>query len=415
MRHATILLWLLATLLGQLPALGQAQIRLTGQVRDALSQRPLPYASVFLANTTYGTTTDSTGHFVLTGVPGGQYEFMASYLGYELYRQTLDLQQSTTLAALLQPGAAQLTEVVVRPAKNRPADYQKFLKQFLGYSALSQQCRIENPQDIVVIYDETRRELTAVAPRNVQVLNQALGYRIIYHNFNFKVNYNANRCIFVAAPVFEELKSVDVRQQQRWNENRQRAYAGSLPHFLRCVREDHLAEEGFLVRAAVSEPNSEAAQRRVALANDSLAEVHTPESGLLTRVYKRPLPTTGFCRVEANASRYKLAFQHALQVTYQREPPDAMYAANMAIIRRNDLIRAEKSRWQASKSDISLGEQSFNPILEVSELQLLGPEALILPTGYLSNPLSLRVDGYWAFEKIGEALPLDYTPAVLKQ
>ena len=81
MRHATILLCLLTTLLGQLPARGQAQIRLTGQVRDALSQRPLPYASVFLANTTYGTTTDSTGHFVLTGMPGGQYEFMASYLG----------------------------------------------------------------------------------------------------------------------------------------------------------------------------------------------------------------------------------------------------------------------------------------------------------------------------------------------
>ena len=405
-------LLLLAALLGYWPA--HAQLRLDGQVRDARSQKPLAYASVFLANTTYGTTTDSTGHFVLPGVPNGPYELMASYLGYQLYKKTVDAQQTTALVVNLQPTATQLEEVVVRPRKNRPADYQKFLVQFLGNSALSRQCRIENPEEVVVLYDESHRELTAVAPRNLRVLNQALGYRITYYNFDFKVFYRSSRCEFVAAPRFEELKSTDAKQQQHWNQNRRQAYAGSLPHFLRSVRENRLAEEGFLVQKMVTELNSTEAQQRLARPSDSLAAVLVPEPGLLARVYKQPLQAAQICHTEASPSKSKLAFANSLQVTYQREQPDAMYAAYITETRNNNLREAATARWLGSQTKAALGKAVYEPVLEESQLRLLGPEALILANGYLANPLSIKVDGYWSFEKIGEALPLDYVPALLK-
>ncbi|MFC7666916.1 carboxypeptidase-like regulatory domain-containing protein [Hymenobacter humi] len=150
------MLLLLAAVCGCLPA--RAQVKLTGQVRDARTQQPLPFASVFLANTTHGTATDSTGHFTLAGFPGGQYEVVVSYVGYELYKKTLDLQGSTLLPPIgLQP-AAQLSEVVVRPGKNRRADYEKFIAQFIGTTTFSKQCRIENPEDVVVVNDEASRE-----------------------------------------------------------------------------------------------------------------------------------------------------------------------------------------------------------------------------------------------------------------
>ncbi|GAB3313287.1 hypothetical protein GCM10027511_24490 [Hymenobacter humi] len=282
LRFSASLLLLLAAVCGCLPA--RAQVKLTGQVRDARTQQPLPFASVFLANTTHGTATDSTGHFTLAGFPGGQYEVVVSYVGYELYKKTLDLQGSTLLPPIgLQP-AAQLSEVVVRPGKNRRADYEKFIAQFIGTTTFSKQCRIENPEDVVVVNDEASRELVAVAPRNLRVVNQALGYRITYHQFDFKVNYRSNRCAFVGAPVFEELQSTDANQRRRWEENRRRAYLGSLPHFLRSVRENRLPEEGYVVQALVSEPNSAAAKQRATLAGDSLAEVFMPELGILARV-----------------------------------------------------------------------------------------------------------------------------------
>lgn len=406
--------WLMATL-GALPAL--AQLTLDGQVRDARTQQPLAFASVFLANTTYGATTDSTGHFVLAGVPAGQYDLMVSYIGYELYKQTLNVQQATTLAPRLLPTATQLGEVAVRPTKNRPADFRKFLQQFLGSSTLSQQCRIENPQEVVVLYDEARRQLTAVAPHSLHVLNQALGYRITYYNFDFKVFYAAGRCEFVAAPMFEALKTTDARQQQQWEENRRHAYAGSLPHFLRSVRANRLVQEGFLVRALKIEGDTPAAQQHIARAADSLAAVLTPEPGLLGLVYKQPIGAAQLCRPETTPDHLvALRFPWALQVTYQGEQPDAVYVANETLARRNEQVNAEQRRWAGGvKIGTVLAKPAVvAPIQEVSELRFLGPDAIIQPNGYLTNPLSIRLDGYWAFEKIGESLPLDYSPALLK-
>lgn len=412
--HILAIFLLLLAVLGALPAL--AQLTLDGQVRDARTQRPLAFASVFLANTTYGATTDSTGHFALAGVPAGQYDLMVSYIGYELYKNTLDVQQSATLAPRLVPTATQLGEVTVRPTKNRPADFRKFLQQFLGNSTLSQQCRIENPQEVVVLYDEARHQLTAVAPRSLHVLNQALGYRITYYNFDFKVFYTAGRCEFVAAPMFEELKTTDARQQRQWEENRRHAYAGSLPHFLRSVRDNRLVQEGFLVQALKPQVDGPVAQQRIALAADSLAAVLTPEPGLLGLVYKQPISAAQLCRPQTTHDRLvTLQFPWALQVTYQGEQPDAVYAANMALARRNEQVAAEQRRWAGIKAGTVLAKSNVSaPIQEVSELRFLGPEAAIQPNGYLANPLSIRVDGYWAFEKIGESLPLDYSPALLK-
>jgi hypothetical protein len=416
MRFSTIVLVLLLVGLATPSALAQgAASSISGQVREARTQRPLAFASVFLANTTYGTTTDSTGHFVLAGLPGGHYELMVSYVGYQLFQKPLDLQLPLTLVADLQPTATQLDEVVVHPKKNRPSDYKMFLQQFLGNSTLSQQCRLDNPDDVVVVYDKAHHQLQALAPRSLRVINQALGYRITYYNFDFKVFYTTNRCEFVAAPMFEELKSPDARQQQRWEEARRRAYAGSLPHFLRSVRANRLAEEGFVVRAMVVELASEQASQRAARAADSLAEVRTPEPGLTARVYKQPLSAAQLCRPEASPSaRVRLQFPYTLQVTYQAEQPDAVYTTYMADVRRTQALDAARRLQPGSKHDTALGRPLFEAVKETSELRLLGPDAVILPNGYLHNPLSVKVDGYWAFEKVGEALPLDYTPAPLK-
>ena len=403
---------LLAALLLHLPA--QSQIRLDGQVRDARTQQPLAFATVFLANTTYGTTTDSTGHFALAGLPAGQYELMVSYVGYDLYKSLFDLRQSVTLTPGLQP-AAQLAEVVVRPAQNRPADYRQFLREFLGASALSQQCRIENPADVVVVVDQRRHELVAVAPRHLSVINQALGYRITYHHFDFRVDYTSRRITFVAAPMFEALKSTNAGQQQRWEANRRKAYAGSLPHFLRSVREDRLAQEGFRVQTMVSAPNSAPIQQRIKQAGDSLAAVLTPAPGIVALVYQPALSAAQISQTGAEAGQVRLQSPFDLRVTYQGEHPDAQYAALVLEARRSELLNVAKSQWQANKAEITPGRnQLYEPVLEVSELHLLGPAALIQPNGYLTNPLSVKVDGYWAFEKVGEALPFDYVPALTR-
>lgn len=410
----TKIVLLLALVLRQQAALAQASPVASGLVHDARTQRPLVYASVFLANTTYGTTTDSTGRFVLNNVPAGQYELTISHVGYELVKQLVTLPLATPLTLALPPANVSLAEVIVRPSKNRPADYQRFVKQFLGSTTLSERCHIENPQDVLVLYDKSTRELTALAPRNLRVINQALGYRITYYNFSFKINYTTNRCVFVAVPLFEELPSTSTKQQQRWEENRRRAYAGSLPHFLRSVRENRLMQEGFLVRRLVREASTEQLRQRLVQASDSLAAVFAAEPGVTARVYKQPVSAAQICHAEAGTARTQLRFPDALQVTYQNEQPDPIYTAYVNLAAGNSAqVDISSSRMAASRGTAPLGQAvaKSTSVLEVSELRLLGPDALILPNGSLRNPLSVQVDGYWGFEKVGEALPLDYVPS----
>jgi hypothetical protein len=409
----TKIVLLFALVFGKQAALAQASPAASGLVRDARTQQPLSFASVFLANTTYGTTTDSTGHFVLGNVPAGQYELTISHVGYELVKQLVTLPLAAPLTLALRPVDVSLAEVTVRPAKNRPADYQRFVKQFLGGTTLSERCHIENPQDVLVLYDKSTRELTALAPRNLRVINQALGYRITYYNFSFKINYATNRCVFVAVPLFEELPSTSTEQQQHWQESRRRAYAGSLPHFLRSMRENRLVQEGFLVRRLVRGASTEQLHQRLIRASDSLVAVFAAEPGVTARVYKQPLSAAQICRFEAGTTRAQLRFSDALQVTYQNELPDPIYTAFINVATSsNAQIDLSSSRMVASRGNAPLGQAITKPtaVLEVSELRLLGPEAVVLPNGSLRNPLSVQVDGYWGFEKVGEALPLDYTP-----
>jgi len=254
-----------------------------------------------------------------------------------------------------------------------------------------------------------------VAPRHLSVINQALGYRITYHHFDFRVDYTSRRITFVAAPMFEELKSTNTQQQQRWEANRRKAYAGSLPHFLRSVREDRLAQEGFRVQTMVSAPNSAPIQQRIKQAGDSLEAVLTPAPGIVALVYQPALSAAQISQTRTEAGQVRLQSPFDLRVTYQGEQPDNQYVAHVLEARRNELLNVAKNQWQANKAEITLGRnQLYEPVLEVSELHLLGPAALVQPNGYLTNPLSVKVDGYWAFEKVGEALPFDYVPSLTR-
>jgi hypothetical protein len=58
-----------------------------GVVQDAVTHAPLPFANVFLNNTTKGTVTDEKGEFLLKVLhEPGSYELVVSYVGYESYK-----------------------------------------------------------------------------------------------------------------------------------------------------------------------------------------------------------------------------------------------------------------------------------------------------------------------------------------
>ncbi|UOQ79568.1 carboxypeptidase-like regulatory domain-containing protein [Hymenobacter sp. 5414T-23] len=320
--------------------LSQSTGTLTGTVRDSVTQAPLELASLFLANTTYGASTNAKGEFSLPNVPVGQYDLVISYLGYKLYKRSIAVKPGPqTLTLLLTPSAQQLGEVVVRPNPNREADYQRFVQTFLGQSAFSRQCRIRNPKDVYVDYDSDKNELTATSPAFVQVDNDALGYRVKYYGLKFTQNFREQYVVFYGYPVFEEMKARNERQQRRWAANREQAYRGSLTHFLHSIYTGQVTPEGFLVQKMRVVPNpkfpradSLANALRLARRNtvfssadqDSLSRwVKVPRA--FSMLYTAPRPLDSLRGVQPDSGRVWLRFRDYLQVTYLKEAPDPAY------------------------------------------------------------------------------------------
>ncbi|GAB3636111.1 hypothetical protein GCM10027422_17010 [Hymenobacter arcticus] len=376
-----------------------AQVTISGTVRDSLTRQPLPFASVFLANTTRGATTDAQGHYALTGVPAGHYELAATYLGYQLRQRALVVAAGAVgpFDMALPPAAQQLAEVVVRPNPHRAADYQRFLELFLGTSTLAKQCRVRNPDAVQIDYDPERNVLTASAPHALEVDNPALGYRLIFYDLDFQANFARDEQTVTSLShlAFRELPGGTARQR-RWAANRQRAYAGSLLHFLRSVHANQVAEAGFEVQRLRRVPNRRWARadsvRRLTLAAGQLTgQVSLPDSiwqalkqpRVLNYLFAPLLPPAGYRR--AAAGRVWLRFPDLLAVTYLRAKPDANY--------HQLSLTLTPGREQASVLHLTQNTEA--------ELDAIGT-----PT----DPLALLSEGYWGFMQMGDLLPLDYQP-----
>ncbi|MBX6362411.1 MAG: TonB-dependent receptor [Gemmatimonadetes bacterium] len=89
--------------------------RIQGRVVDALSQRPLNGAQVFVEGTGRGTLTDGRGQYVLSGVPAGAVTVRVQMLGYSEQARAVEVRAGQTATADfgMTEAAISLDEVVV--------------------------------------------------------------------------------------------------------------------------------------------------------------------------------------------------------------------------------------------------------------------------------------------------------------
>ena len=80
---------LLVLLAGTMPA--QQKITISGYIKDARSGETLIQANVYLVETLQGSTTNNSGYYVIPDLAPGRFTLMASYIGYEDFRQAIEL------------------------------------------------------------------------------------------------------------------------------------------------------------------------------------------------------------------------------------------------------------------------------------------------------------------------------------
>ena len=90
-----LLLLLLALVLTPAAALAQGTIR--GTVTDAVTEEPLPGASVVLLDTQFGAATGPNGQYTISSIPAGEYLIQASFVGYDESSETVTVRDGQTL------------------------------------------------------------------------------------------------------------------------------------------------------------------------------------------------------------------------------------------------------------------------------------------------------------------------------
>jgi hypothetical protein len=227
-----------------------AQGEITGVLTDADTRTPLPFATIFLANTTIGSVTNMDGIFRLSNVPPGTYELVVSFVGYQTIQQQVMIQNGKVLQLdlLIKPQVIDLDEKRVEGKRDKSwyANLKIFEQYFLGLSINARNSKILNAH-VLIMDDETKPGYLLVSSREpILIENLNLGYQISFVLKSFECNPKEERWSYFGFPYYEELE-VPVRRMSRISKNRDRAYFGSLTHFLEAMYHDKLEEEGFEV------------------------------------------------------------------------------------------------------------------------------------------------------------------------
>ncbi len=234
-----------------IPALGFSQnsFSISGQLIDADTKQPVPFATVFLSNSAFGSTAKEDGTYFFDQIPPGKYELMVSEVGYQRFSHlVLFSDSSIKLNIALKQQITKLKEVIVTADRS---DFNKwypaFKKYFLGDMPNSNKCTILNPDVIDLQYDSEKKILKGYADLPIEIENKAIGYQIHYMLDEFEVVYTANSSSFKYYGIarFEELVPVNHAQMVIWRKRRDKAYYGSLSHFMKSLLQRELLKNEF--------------------------------------------------------------------------------------------------------------------------------------------------------------------------
>ena len=248
MRYLLFVGWItFISLLGScLLVYGQTTAILSGNVTDATTGKPMPFAHVYVNGSTQGAVTDEKGNYKLTGVPLGTVEIAASFVGYQPATQKIRIENKFPQKAdfRLKASEQMLDAITIRGNSKRSEKHlSQFKKQLFG-EPFGRQCLLVNPE--VLNFKEDKNHLYATADEPLIIDNQALGYRLIYDLQHFNVT-PAGKVYSAGTARFEELKPENERQADRFRRNRLAAYRGSTRHLMASLMDGTFGQAGFLV------------------------------------------------------------------------------------------------------------------------------------------------------------------------
>ena len=230
-----------------------------GVVTDSLTGQPVVNLTVFIPNTTVGTTTDQNGNYRIDKINPGEYKLMFRHLSYLAVSRSITIEpgKEAVLNILLAEAPQYINEVtVVGRRPDRGAAYQLVKQYFLG-DVSEYLCKLENPE--VLNYHFDGKILKATAKEPLIIINRHLGYRITFFLDYFQCTYDTDSQFdydfsgnfgYSGYALFEDLMAVQPIMAMVWKINRKSEFRGTLRHFLACLYSNELNNYQYTLKRA---------------------------------------------------------------------------------------------------------------------------------------------------------------------
>jgi hypothetical protein len=341
--------------------------KIIGKVQDSKTLEGLPFANVFINNTTIGTVTDINGDFILSSLSDpGTYELIFSFVGYESYKMKITVEESQINVGIIKlvPSEIQLNTVEVSSTRDKEWEkkLKKFKKIFLGDDQLASACTILNPWVIDFPQDKAGNKFIAKASEPIEIENKALGYKVNFYLTNFW--HNASEYSIVGNARFSELQNGDAKQVANWNRNRSNSYQRSVQHLFKSMIEHKINGEGYTLYTDTKDYNN-------AIVRSSLFYSQVGKTVVV-------LDTNGLVAPDIQKGFYKISLKERTEVHDRKV-----------------------------KADVRVYEDVFGL---VSWISLKKGFAVVNRNGYAKNPADVVVSGDMSAGRVANMLPLDYKP-----
>jgi hypothetical protein len=340
---------------------------ISGKIIDSKSLEPIPFANVFLNNSTIGAATEVNGEFILKNIQQiGSYELVVSSVGYDPYKVKINLTDAELKVGVIRliPNLIELNTVEVKGSKDVEWErkVKKFTKIFLGDDPIAEQCVITNPWVINFQEDNTKNKLLAAASSPIQIENKALGYKVNFYLTRFVAD---NVSYFIQGnALFEVMKNEDPQKENLWKINRENSYHGSSQHLFKSIIDKQIRGEGFNLYSAA----------------------------------------LGFENLKTRSTTFKVDLGKVIVV-----------ADTSAMVSPGGQLDVYKISWKGQVEAHFRNEKVRNNVYQdirypVSWISLKKDFVLVNKQGIPLNPTEVTVSGAMSEERIAYMLPIDYVP-----
>jgi len=378
---------------------------LRGKVQHASTKEAIVGASVYINNSSIGTSTTKDGSYSLRVPSTGNYEVVVVALGYQSESQRMESDSRKELNFLLHAKVQDIEAVEIAPyLKDGWKEWgQYFTETFIGRSRFAKNTKLLNPEVLQFRYSKNKQLLTVKASEPLRINNKDLGYMISYDLSAYKMDFK-NQYLFFEGTVFMQSNA---KVSNKILQHRKEVYASSLLRFLRSIYADNVVSEGYDIRVLKRVVNNQKV-RADSVLQPIRQEVHTLYQGNWNAYYtaNRTVPRDSINQWMAWSAEPKtysilgdkipisslLVVPSDIPGTVALKYTDFLYVAN-------DAINFEPQYFSG------LGHQLSASLLSMPE----GASIYVDQLGNYYPAQNWVLEGYWGwYSKVATMLPFDY-------